>query len=168
MKKKHAILFGSTAMLTLALAGSVGAVAASADTDLGPSSTTTTVEITYNVADSWKVTIPASITIGEAAKISATDVYIADGSTLKVTLKGVDESGWKLKEASTSKTIDYTVKKGDEQNTQETTVNVNDSILEVTGGETKKDSYIKAEVEGNKSTGGKDYKDTLTFTATVA
>lgn len=162
-KKKNFLLLGA-GMLSLAVAGSVGAITASA-AELNPGSSTTEVEITYQAADSWKVTIPGEITVGEAAHIQASNVNIADGSTLSVTLKGKDVSGWKLTEDQGTKTIDYTVKKGDNQDAQETEVHVNDSILDVSSGATSGESYIK--VEANKSTGGKTYKDTLTFTATV-
>ena len=164
-KKKNFLLLGA-GVLSLAVAGSVGAISASADTNLNPQEAQTSVEITYQQADSWKVTIPGTITVGEAAHIQASDVNLAEG-TLTVKLKGTDESGWKLTEDQGDGTINYTVKKGASQDTQETVVNVNDSILDVTAGQNSGESYIKVEVEGNKSTGGKEYKDTLTFTASV-
>lgn len=168
-KKKHFLLLGA-GVLSLAVAGSVGAISASAaeDKTLSKDGTTaTTVDIEYSANDTWTVTIPGEITVGQAAHIQASNVNIADGSTLSVTLKGKDESGWKLTEDQGTKTIDYTVKKGASQDTQETVVNVNGSILDVTAGQNSGESYIKVEVEGNKSTGGKTYKDTLTFTADV-
>ena len=162
-KKKNFLLLGA-GVLSLAVAGSVGAISASAaeDKTLSKDGTTaTTVDIEYSANDTWTVTIPGEITVGQAAHIQASNVNIADGSTLSVTLKGKDESGWKLTEDQGTKT------KGASQDTQETVVNVNGSILDVTAGQNSGESYIKVEVEGNKSTGGKTYKDTLTFTADV-
>ena len=167
MKKRNLVLFGTAATLSLALAGSIGAVTASADqsiTNAGP--TTGSVEITYAQADAWTVSIPDSMTVGTAAKVSASNVNIVDGSTLKVTLTGTDGAGWKLTEESGDKTIEYTVKKGDNSE-QNTSVNRGDAVLEVQSSATEGEAYIKAEVEGNKSTGGKNYKDTLTFTVEV-
>lgn len=166
--KKNVTLLGVGAALCLATAASLGAmsVGKASAAEITSNGGTATVAIEYTTEDSWKVTIPESITIGTAAKIEATDVNIAEGETLKVTLKGTSQEKWELTEDGGSDKIEYTVKKGDSIDTQETTVNVGDAVLEVTSG--NKESYIKAEVEGNKSTGGKTYKDTLTFTANVA
>lgn len=166
-KKKHFLLLGA-GMLSLAVAGSVGAITASAAEDKTLSkdgTTTTTVDIEYSANDTWTVTIPGEITVGQAAHIQASDVNVAAGSKLSVTLKGTDSSNWVLTEDGGEGKINYTVKKGTSQDTQDTAVNVNDSVLDVKSGSSSGESYIK--VEANKSTGGKTYKDTLTFTADV-
>lgn len=166
--KKQIAILGVGAALCLATAASFGAmsIGKASAAELNQSSGKTDVEITYNVSDSWKVTIPETITMGVAAHIEATDVNIADG-TLKVTVTGKGTGKWELTEDGGSKKIEYSVKKGTTEGEQNDVVSAGGSILEVASGTTSGEAYIKAEVEGNKSTGGKNYKDTLTFNASV-
>ena len=169
LTKKKVALLGVGAALCLATAATFGTMsidkAFAEPKTLQPGSTTANVEITYSVDDAWTVTIPESITVGgEAVEVKAENVNIASGKELNVTLKGSNESEWKL--IGSGDPITYTVKKGD-NGSQTETVNPKDSILTVTDAQTSGSVYIKVETENTKSTGGEAYTDTLTFTVSV-
>ena len=169
MKKKHAILFGSTAMLTLALAGSVGAVAASAAEITHESEQNNTkVTISYQADEEWSVTIPDTITIGTAADVSASGVKLAQGNSLQVKVSSENySSGWKLK--SGEKSIDYKLQAGADEGALSDLEN-NGIVLEVkqSEGQDNGSAKIKATVDGDPVTGETPYTDELTFTVTVA
>ena len=166
MKKKNLVLLGATAMLSLALAGSLGAVnVASAETkvDNGKGASTTTV--TYSAEDAWKVTIPETITIGgqDPITVSASEVKIEKGKKLKVTVSSAN--GWKVK--SGDKELDYELKKGGTTLDNDS----NNTVLEVEAGTPTGSETLTANMKdtaANYSTGGESYTDTLTFTVTVA
>ena len=167
--KKQIALLSAGALLSMAVAGTVGAMAfrtASAQTISSSDTSDKTLELTYMQQSTWTVTLPDSITMGTAAEVSASG-NMAEGETLTVTVKGTDESAWKLTEDAGSKTIEYKLRKGDSAENVETDVDVNGEVLKVAGIDGEQTAsgkaYIKAEVEGSKSTGGKTYKDTLTF-----
>ena len=170
--KKQIALLSAGALLSMAVAGTVGAMAfrtASADTITSAAGSDKTLELTYMQQSTWTVTLPESITMGVAAEVSASG-NLAKGETLTVTVKGTDKSAWKLTENEGSETMEYSLKKGTDSKNVNSEVAVNGEVLTVTGtdgSEVSGKAYIKAEVEGNKSTGGKTYKDTLTFHAEV-
>ncbi len=173
MKKRNLVLFGSAAMLSLALAGSIGAVTAFADQTLSPGgSTSGEVQITYHQDNTWTVTIPDSMVIGTAAKVSASDVSIKNGTTLKVTVSSDNYSGgWKLKSdnGSGDKSIDYTLKAATTEGELESASPLEDNgtVLEVKVGETEGNASIIGEVSGTPATGEDTYSDTLTFSVEV-
>ena len=69
------------------------------------------VTITYTSNVSYTVTIPDSMTIGEEATISVSDVMIDIDQGLSITVSSTQYSGgWLLKDQSTKKTVGYTLK----------------------------------------------------------
>ena len=69
------------------------------------------VTITYTSNVSYTVTIPDSMTIGEEATISVSDVMIDVDQGLSITVSSTQYSGgWLLKDQSTKKTVGYTLK----------------------------------------------------------
>ncbi len=173
MKKRNLVLFGSAAMLSLVLAGSIGAVTAFADQTLSSGGTTEgTVQITYQQDNAWTVTIPDSMVIGTAAKVSASDVSIENSTTLKVTVSSDNYSGgWKLKSdnGSGDKTIDYTLKAASDESglTSAPALEDNGTVLEVKAGTVTGEASIKGEVSGSPATGEDPYSDTLNFSVEV-
>ena len=165
MKKKNLVLLGSAAMLSLALAGSVGAFVTASATDLTSSGEDTgSTTVTYTVADSWTVTIPETITVGsEGEDVVAKDVVIEQGKKLKVSVSS--ENSWQVQDESGENGFIYQLKAGEEVITNEVL-----SVDAGTTGETKKN--LKAELNdpdkvGKYSTGGVAYDDTLTFSVEV-
>lgn len=160
MKKKNLVLLGSAAMLSLALAGSIGtAVVASAATEVtngnGGSSTT----VTYTVADSWKITVPESITVGgDGGTIKAEDVKIVPGNELNVTVTSTNS--WKVQKDAEHQ-IEYELKVG-----SGSALSNGDKVLTVEAGSDGGQDTLTATVKSgseNYSTGGEAYTDTLTF-----
>lgn len=165
MKKKNLVLMGSAAMLSLALAGSIGAVviasAASLDEKNHESAQTT---VTYTVNTTWKLEIPDSITVGDTAggTVSASEVVIEQGKQFKVTVSSTN--GWKVQGGSQS--IDYNLKVGD---SSDALINGGE-VLTLDAGTQSGSATLKASLknadDGKYSTGGEAYTDTLTFTIT--
>lgn len=128
--------------------------------------------ITYGVSDGFKVIIPADFNITEDAEetqtISASDVYIAYGKTLSVSLTGANfdeaESKWYLvDEANAANKIEYTIG----ATSGATDVKNESIVLEVDAGNVEGEEaklYFNV-VEAPKIAG--TYKDTLSFTVTV-
>lgn len=168
-KKKHFLLLGA-GVLSLAVAGSVGAISASAEplTLTSTGEHNGTVQISYTKADAWSVTLPESMTIGTAAEISASNVDIEAGKSLKVKVTSDNyNEGWKLKKGESS--IDYTLKAAATEGALTEAENLEDNgeVLSVAAGTATGKASIKGEISGNPSTGGEAYTDTLTFTVTV-
>lgn len=168
MKKKNLVLMGSAAVLSLALAGSIGAVVVASAADItSGGSNTQTVEVTYSVNNSWTVSIPGSIVVGNdgaSQKVKASDVLIGEGQSLKVTVSSGNE--WKLK-GSGSVEFGYELK-------VDGTV-YSDSVLTVNAGTTESvEKILTANLKGDDanagkySTNGESYTDELTFTVTVS
>ena len=101
--------------LIVALSLSVTAFAAEIKPETSPAGSTT---ITYSVAPMYTVTIPASVTLGNDATVSASGVKVAKGSQVVVKISGTSEAGEGAELA-------YTVKNG------ATTIGVGDAILTV-------------------------------------
>ncbi len=167
MKKRNLVLFGSAAMLSLALAGSLGTFAVASAEEINQSSDpkTGTTPVTYTKQDSWSVTIPESITIGgEGGTVEASGVVIEDGKALKVTVSSTNN--WYVKtEGKTG--FKYKLKAGGTEITSES-----NTVLTVDAGTPTESVELTAEINDstaeNKSTGGNAYTDTLTFSVAVA
>ncbi len=158
MKKRNLVLFGTAATLSLALAGSIGAVTASAATVTGPTSSGT-AQVTYSQDSSWTIEIPDTLVVGTPQQITASDVNIA-GDALTITVSSENE--FNLKNGGES--IAYELKVAAQEDGLEEAEALRDggTVLSVSG--TTGSTYIGAYVEGNPSTGGEAYTDTLTFT----
>ena len=166
MKKRNLVLFGTTAMLSLALAGTIGAVTASAADIKHNDQSKNTTTVTYTATDEWTVTIPDSINVAspsvENDKVSASGVKIADGTTLTVTVASGNE--WHLRKAEQQEGgIAYKLKAGGSDL-------VANKVLEVAAGTATGEAALTVELQNadNLSTGGEAYTDTLTFTVAVA
>ncbi len=168
MKKRNLVLFGSAAMLSLALAGSIGAVTAFADQTLSSGGTTSgQTTVTYTQADSWTVTIPDTINIAspDAAndKVSATNVKIAEGDKLTVTV--TSKNGWHLKQGDTGTGLEYELKADSGE-----ALTDGGTVLTVEAGTTTGEAALTATLKGtasNYSTGNEAYTDELTFNVNV-
>ncbi len=164
MKKRNLVLFGTVATLSLALAGSIGTVAASAaEIDQGDQSNNKTT-VTYTAADSWTVTIPDTIDIaspnGDNDKVSASGVKIEEGKELNVTV--TSKNNWHLKNGDTGTGLEYELKADGSALTE-------NKVLSVAAGTDGDEAALTAELKNadNYSTGGKAYTDELTFTVSV-
>lgn len=158
-KKKNFLLLGA-GMLSLAVAGSVGAITASAATISGPTDTGTAT-VTYTENSGWTIQIPETITVNTPAQIQASDVNIA-GDSLVITVNS--KNNFKLKNEGETDEIGYTLKVAAQQDglTEAGALTQNGTVLTVTGDSGS--TYIGAYVDGNPSTAGEAYTDTLTFT----
>lgn len=164
MKKRNLVLFGTTAMLSLALAGTIGAVTASAtEITQGTEGRKGTTTVTYSVSDSWSVTIPESIVVGGAGgDVVVKDVVIKEGNQLKVTVASAHS--WKVQDEA-GHGFTYQLKADGSEV-------ITGDVLAVDAGTTEEQKKsLTAELNdptnsGKYSTGGESYSDTLTFTVT--
>lgn len=162
MKKRNLVLFGTTAMLSLAIAGTIGAVTASAATITNPSTTGQTT-VSYQQDSSWTVSIPDSLTVNASdQQITVSSANTPNGFT--ITVNSAHE--FKLtNEAGAS--IDYQLKIAEtgEGLGEGTVVHQGGTVLTVSeGNEQSASTYIGAYVSGSPATGENPATDTLTFT----
>ncbi len=156
-------------VLCLAMMLSMGTVAFASEisTDGGSQNTV----VTYGMSEGFTVTIPTNFTIDETKKatadVSASNVVIAHGSTLKVAVSGNDYvDSWELvDEAEATNTLTYTIGTTEGGND---IVN-NSVVLSVGAGEAYGSTVTETmhfTVIDELSKAG-TYKDTLTFTVSV-
>lgn len=101
-KKKNFLLLGA-GVLSLAVAGSVGAISASA-AEITQASPTGSTTVTYEVAETWTVNTPDTLTVGgEAGSIKAVGT-LNEGNTLEVT--ATSGNNWKVGGVSYKLTCD--------------------------------------------------------------
>lgn len=167
--KKQIALLSAGALLSMAVAGTVGAMAfrtASAETITSGSSSTGTEIKLEAVQEAWSVSIPESITVGGESVptnvIKATDVKLKEGQ--KLVVKVSSQNSWKLGE------WDYQLDIGGSK------ISTNESVvLEVESSEWagadfsagKSSAEVKAELKEDHSKYANDeLTDTLTFTVT--
>ena len=114
--------------------------------------------VTYEVAPTYTVTIPATVALGETATIKAENVVVAKGKQVEVAL--TNANGFTVATPQGAK-LGYTVKNG------ETTVNEGDTVLTVNpeGGKTGETTLTFTTPETVKFAG--DYTGTVTFTIAV-
>ena len=159
MKKVFALLL--TAALAAAATTTAFADAQNSQT-IGPENTTRPdMSVTYTVDPAYTVTIPASVTLGNTAIVSASDVKIGKNQTLKVTLSGTSEDDNTFKVKAGDETLTYTVTKGN------TNITVGSEVLSVNT-ETSGDA-LKAELSFSKpnATYAGTYQGTVTFTVSM-
>ena len=151
MKKLFALILTVAMLFSL----SVTAFAAVDQDSQDPSGA---MNVTYTVAPTFTVTIPASVALGEDATISAENVVVAKGEQVEVTL--TNANGFKVATPQGAE-LGYTVKNG------ETTVNEGDTVLTVNpdNGKTGETTLTFTTPETAKFAG--DYTGTLTFTIAV-
>ena len=125
-----------------------------AEPELEAKSTT----VTYEVAPTFTVTIPATVALGSTATISAENVVVAKGEQVEITLTNAND--FKVATPQGAE-LGYTVKNG------ETTVNEGDTVLTVnpTSGKMGETTLTFTTPETAKFAG--DYTGTVTFTIAV-
>ena len=114
--------------------------------------------ITYEVAPTFTVTIPATVALGEDATISADNVVVKKGQQVEVSL--TDANGFAVTSAEGAELI-YTVKNGD------TAVAEGDIVLAVNPRDGKTGSTTLTFVAPTEYTYSGDYTGTVTFTVAV-
>lgn len=133
------------------------------------------VTVTYQVGVSYTVSIPADFTLTSEDQtnytaeetVSATGVLIEAGKTLNVKMKSTNfaDGEYKLKDSSGESKIKYTIKNGEQDFTNDTTV------LTVEAGTTEEAEttlkFATTAEEIGKATKSGDHTDTLTFTVSV-
>lgn len=147
-----------TLVLTMVLTMSVTAFAA--EIDMNTNNKTGSTEITYTVSDSYVVTIPDSMTVGTNASVSVSNVTIAKGYDLAVSVSSNQyNNGWKLK--NNDDAIGYSLKINNEA------VANNGTVLTAESGVSTSITLVTA-LAGNKSPKySGSYTDTLTFSVAV-
>lgn len=160
MKKRNLVLFGTAATLSLAIAGSIGAVTVSATSVTNPT-TTGSAEVTYSAESTWTIEIPETITVGTPTQITASGVNTVNGS-LTITVSSANS--FNLKDESEEITIPYELKVAEAEGGLGAAQKLTEggTVLTVSGASGS--TYIGAYVTGNPSTGGEECTDTLTFT----
>lgn len=140
-------------VLAMVLTMSVAAFAAEITDGSG------SVDITYEVPDSYIVTIPDSMTVGADANVSVSDVIIASGNLLTVSVSSEQyNDGWKL--INGDDTVGYTLKMDGAD------IANNATVLTVKNGGTASQTLTTA-LSGTPIYSG-SYTDTLTFSVSVA
>ena len=122
----------------------------------------TSTQISYSVAPTYTVTIPATVELGNTAEIKAENVVVEKGSQVEVKLTDTseDDNSFKLK-SNEGAELAYTVNNGTND------ISVGDTVLAVnpdnsdTG--TANLSFVK---QGNEAYAGA-YKGTVTFTVSI-
>ena len=153
MKKLFSLLLVITMMTTL----SVTAFAAEIDQDtVAPQEGS--IAVSYQVAPTYTVTIPATVTLGENAKIEVENVVVVKGKQVEVALTNANDFKVATPEGAE---LTYTVKNGEAE------VAEGDTVLAVnpkdgTTGETTLSFVAPTEIQY----AGK-YEGTVTFTVAV-
>lgn len=154
-KRKSRIAILCTAAMLVASCSAVSAFAAGT---VGND----TLTITYDVEPTYTVSIPAEVTLGNTATISAEDVVVAKGSEVNVALTGASGASNALQvETAEGAVIDYTITK-DSAN-----VAVGDTVLTVNPDTASTGSSVLSFVEPNQVQYAGDYSGTVTFTVSV-
>ena len=130
---------------------------------------TGTMDITYGVASGYTVTIPADLilegTTAETSTVSATNVKIPYGTSLKVTISSDNyDGGWYLvDEDATANKVEYTIEDTNGEIAED------GIVLEVQAGaaDLKGSNELTFQVPVEPTKAG-DYKDTLSFTVAVS
>ena len=167
-----------TLLLTAALAITAATTAFAADTTIGPGTNSKQIDVTYTVNPSYTVTIPANITLtsqtnGTAegtAKVSATNVTVPYGQSVKVAL----HSNFQVKltgvSTTAAPTMSYKVYKVKDPNTKPSNndlVEDNGTVLEVAPEAAGKTGAATLAFVTDKVVYSGDYEGTVTFTVSV-
>ncbi len=153
-----------SALLALALCGTMSLTAFAANTQIEPDSDPQSgdIQVTFSVDPAYTVTIPATVELGQTATISAENVVVAYGSQVEVSLTGTSGASNAFTLTSTEgATIDYTVKNG------ETLVNVGDTVLTVDPATAASGNVTLSFTEPDSTKFSGDYIGNVTFTVAV-
>lgn len=167
MKKRLAVLLAmgmAMTMTTSVFAAAASPITQASDTKKG------TVDLTYEVTEAYTVTIPDAVTFtnteAKTGTVKADGVLIANGKNLVVKVSSTNYSdGWTLKDqAAEANTLKYTIKKG---TTSATDVSNDGEVLKVEAGTATGEETLNFQLTAAGTKAG-TYKDTLTFTVSVA
>ena len=152
-----------TLLLTAALAVTA-ATTAFADTKVGPDTNppSGSMYVEYTVNPKYTVTIPASVTLGQSATVSARDVKINKNQNLIVKLTGTSGNNNAFTVTANGAELAYTVKKGTAD------IAVGNEVLNVNS--TTASDELSAElsfVAPTSATYAGNYTGTVTFTVSV-
>ncbi len=151
-----------SAILALTLCGlmSTTAFAAAVDQDSDPKTGSTNVN--YTVQPVYTVTIPAEVTLGETATISAENVVVASGKQVAVELTGAsgENNAFTLTSAEGA-VIGYTVQKNGSN------VSINDTVLTVNPADGTSGSTTLSFLAPTSITYAGNYTGNVTFTISV-
>lgn len=152
-------------LVVIAVIGSLSVTALAANNQFNYNSSQTTqssgLDVSYNVAPNFTVTIPASVSLGEEVTVATDQVVVAYGKAVKVKLSGTSENdnSFKLRTAEGAELV-YTVKKGSE------VVCVSDTILSVEP-ESEEIAAVLSFVAPSSITYAGNYTGTVTFSIVV-
>lgn len=148
-----------TLLLTAALA-TAAATTAFADTSITPSDGK--MNVTYTVAPSYTVTIPASVTLGEKATVSASNVKIGKNENLIVKLTGTSGTNNAFTVKAGDEVLTYKVKKDNAD------IAINSEVLNVNTdtASTQPSATLSFEAPASAKYAG-TYTGTVTFTVSV-
>lgn len=158
-----------TLLLTAALATAAATTAfaddttISAGTDGKPSPTAAPqMNVTYTVQPSYTVTIPASVTLGQKATVSASNVKIGKNQHLNVKLTGTSGANNAFTVKAGDEVLTYKVKKGNAD------IAVGGEVLKVNTDTPANDLSAELSfVAPSSATYAGDYTGTVTFTVSV-
>lgn len=121
-----------------------------------------TLTITYDVEPTYTVSIPAEVTLGNTATISAENVVVAKGKQVNVALTGASGTSNALQvKTAEGAVIDYTITK-DSAN-----VAMGDTVLTVNPDTASTGSSVLSFVEPSQVQYAGNYNGTVTFTVSV-
>jgi hypothetical protein len=118
-----------------------------------------TVSVNYQVAPTYTVTIPATVTLGETATIEAENVVVVKGKQVEVVLTETNDFKVTTPEGAE---LTYTVKTG------ETVVNEDEILLAIDPTNGKADSITLTFIAPETVQFSGEYTGTVTFTIRVA
>ncbi|MEF2836921.1 MAG: hypothetical protein U0N82_04280 [Oscillospiraceae bacterium] len=152
-------------LVVIAVIGSLSVTALAANNKINYNSSQTTqssgLNVSYNVAPNFTVTIPASVSLGEEVTVATDQVVVAYGKAVNVKLSGTSENdnSFKLRTAEGAELV-YTVKKGSG------VVCVGDTILSVEP-ESEEIAAVLSFVAPSSITYAGNYTGTVTFSIVV-
>lgn len=153
-----------TLLLTAALATAAATTVFADDTQIKPNTTPPTGQttVTYTVAPTYTVTIPAKVTLGQTATVSASGVKINKTQNLIVRLTGTSGNNNAFTVNANGAELTYTVEKDNAD------IAINSEVLKVnTDTSTDKLSAKLSFVAPKSVTYAGDYTGTVTFTVSV-
>lgn len=149
-----------TLVLSIALLTVLTATAFAAS--YGPTNNTPEVTVTYSVAPTFTVTIPASVNLGESIDISVDNVCVKFGDAVFVKLTATSKNNAFELKTDEGATLPYTIKNGNNE------VKIGDVVLAVEPATAASSRTAKLNFSADtKATYAGTYKGTVTFTIEV-
>ena len=163
MKNKKRFI---AAVMALAMTAALTPTTAFADEHSLTEAGSRETSLNYRVNESFLVTIPMTVTLGDTATIKAENVNLKNGKSLNVTLSGTSEAdnSFKLKTKDNDE-LDYTVTR---ESSEGEAVNVGVNVLTVPNTENGGTATLSFNAPASDSTlKAGDYNGSVTFTISV-